>query len=65
MGNICIHQTPPWTACKLQVAKPERADVELKGHTDGVCHVAWKPNSPDVLASITNGDKTLRSVVFL
>lgn len=48
-----------------RVAKPERADTTLTGHTSTITHLAWKPGQQhDVLLSTTGGeksDKTIRS----
>lgn len=46
-----------------QVAKPERAESELKGHSDYVTALQWKPTNSDVLASTALGDKD-KSVRF-
>jgi len=44
-----------------QVSRPERQDVELKGHTSAISHLAWKPgNQCDQLVSTTSGDKSTR-----
>lgn len=44
-----------------QVAKAERAEIELKGHSDYVTALQWKPSpttsNNDVLASIASSEK--------
>ena len=45
------------------VAKPERAESELKGHSDYVTALQWKPTNSDVLASTASSDKD-KSVRF-
>ncbi len=45
-----------------QVSRPERAEVELKGHTGAVVNVEWMPGSEATLASTTAGDKSDKSL---
>lgn len=44
------------------VAKSERADAEYTSHSDIVTYVEWRPDHPDVLASVsaTKGDTNVR-----
>jgi WD40 repeat protein len=46
-----------------QVAKAERAELELKGHSDYVTALQWKPTNMEVLASAASSDKD-KSVRF-
>ena len=56
----CLSGAPYRLFIPNQVAKPERALLELKGHSDNVAHLSWKSTHPDHLASTTGGDKTVR-----
>ena len=41
----------------MQVSKVERAESELRGHTELVAALEWKPADSNVLASVSNSDK--------
>ena len=41
----------------MQVSKVERAESELRGHTELVAALEWKPTDSNVLASVSNSDK--------
>ncbi|KAL6752764.1 THO complex 3 G protein beta subunit [Haematococcus lacustris] len=46
-----------------QVSRPERSEVELKGHSSSVSCLAWRPGTQhDVLASTTAGDKADKTI---
>lgn len=42
---------------RLQVSKVERADSELRGHTEVIAALEWKPTDSNVLVSVSNSDK--------
>lgn len=45
-----------WAVEPAQVSKPERPEIEFKGHVDDVISLVWHPSNPDLLAS-TSGKK--------
>lgn len=48
-----------WSIEPFAVSKPERIDLELRGHTNVINNVAWSPVDQDIVAS-TSEDRTVR-----